>query len=60
MEISKRNPISQDKKAKKPYKILSCNLFIRMYRKNPRKSNRERAVKNMRKKIVFIFRINKY
>ena len=31
-----------------------------MYGENPKKGNRERAVKNIRKKIVLIFRINKY
>ena len=59
MEINKRNLITQNKKAKKPYKILPHNLFTRMYGKNPRKDNRERVIKNMRKKIVFIFRINR-
>ena len=60
MKISKRNPIIQNRKAKKPYKILSCDLFTRIYKKNPKKDNRERAIKNIRKKIASIFRTNKY
>ena len=60
MEISKRNPITQDKKAKKPCKILPRDLFIRMYGKNPRKGSRERAIKNMRGEIAPTSRINRY
>ena len=58
MEINKRNLITQNRKAKKPYKILSYNLFTRINKKNPRKDNRERTIKNIRKKIAFISRTN--
>ena len=60
MEISKRNPITQDRKAKKLCKILLRNLFTRIYRKNPRKDSRERVIKNMREEIAPTSRINRY
>ena len=46
MEVNKKNPTIKDRKVKRPYKILPYNLFIRMYRENPRKDNRERTIEN--------------
>ena len=60
IEVNKRNPTIQDRKAKRLYKIVSYNLFTRMHRENPRKGSRERAVENIRGKIASIFRINEY
>ena len=60
VEVSKRNPTVQDRKTKRPYEILSCNLLTKIYRKNPRKDSRERAIENIRKKIAPISRTNKY
>ena len=60
MEISKRNLIAQNKKAKKLYKILPRDLFTRIYKKIFRKDSREQIIKNIRKKIASVFRINRY
>ena len=49
MEVNKRNP------TKRPYRILSYNLLIRIYGENPRKGNRERAIENIRKKSFLYF-----
>ena len=46
-------------KAKRLYKILSYNLLTKIYKENPKKDSRERAVENIREKIISIFRINK-
>ena len=61
IEVNKRNPTTQNRKTKRLYKILPCNLLTKIYRENPRKDNRERVIENkIRKKIAPIFRINRY